>query len=227
MADGSVAKRTTTRADELYDTLLRKIADQELVAGQSLVISHLAETYGMSPIPIREALSRLRENNLVEYRPMQGFRVVPPLDASEVHDLFTARLEIEVASAKYAAAAITTDKIEAMKRANDAIKHMKFGVRYRDYKTFIHLNAEFHSCMVSATGNRFLQRAYKVLGYEAQSARILHGIGLPDRDQICQEHDEIINALSRRDAEAAVTMVRAHIEHGYERLFETDPNSPS
>ena len=206
-------------SDRVYAELLSRISDRKLVGGQVLVISELASEFGCSSIPVREALSRLRESQLIDYKSMHGFRVAPLLTQEETRALFIARLELESTAARYAAAGFDKRIAGQMADINGKIRRLSLGRLYRDYQEFVALNAAFHACMVSASGNRFLKQAYDALGYNAQSARILHGVGLPDQDSICAEHDAIVRHLSAGDRTEAVSMVRNHICDGYARLF--------
>lgn len=227
--DHMASKRKATRADQIYSELLSRISDRQLVGGQLLVISHLAEEFSCSTIPVREALARLREKNLVEYRTMQGFRVAPSLTPDKIHNLFVARLEIEVVAARYASVAFPSEIAQKMQTINNEIGGLSPGRKYSEYQEFVALNEQFHFCLIKASGNDFLYKAYQAIGYNAQSARILHGVGLPDHEQICEEHNLIVNHLTKADTAAAVAVVRDHIRHGYERLYDeplqliTDP----
>ena len=214
--------------DRIHAELLSRISDRQLVGGQVLVISDLATEFGCSPIPVREALSRLREGGLVEYRAMQGFRVAPPLTAAETRALFIARLELEAIAARYAAGRPMAEATCAMATINDEIRGLSLGRTYAGYQRFVQLNAEFHQLLVGAAGNPFLEHAYGALGYNAQSARILHGVGLPDQARICAEHDAIVDGLAAGDPARAARVVRDHIRGGYARLFREElPDAPS
>lgn len=205
--------------DRIHTELLRRISDRELLGGQVLVITDLATEFGCSAIPVREALSRLRDSGLVEYRAMQGFRVSPPLTSAGMRALFIARMEIEAIAMSYAVRLQPTGAVQSMTAINEEIRHLSLGRTYAEYQRFVHLNADFHILLVGAAENLFLDRAYRAIGYSAQSARILHGVGLPDQGRICAEHDAIVAGLAAGNAAEAIQFVRAHIRGGYVRLF--------
>ncbi|MEH6774298.1 MAG: GntR family transcriptional regulator, partial [Cereibacter changlensis] len=96
-------KRT---ADQIYETLLKRIVDGNLRPGDSLGEQATAEEFGLSRTPIREALQRLSNAGLAERGSRRAF-VVRRMDQSELQDLFEALGELEALVARLAALRMT------------------------------------------------------------------------------------------------------------------------
>jgi DNA-binding GntR family transcriptional regulator len=190
----------------------------ELREGEKIVLSELANEFGTSMIPLREALARLTAERLVTYEPNKGFRVAPAPDSDEIAYLFEARLVMELGALELGMDAVTTEVVAALRAINDQIRAQNYGESFTDFQGFITDNAKFHEILVGLTGNPLVIDAYKRLGYHERIPLTLHGRGVQDIGRIIREHDLIIAALADHSLEKARSALKAHILDAYDRL---------
>lgn len=210
--------RKANLASLAHDEILRRITVGELREGEKIVLHDLARSLGVSPIPIREALSRLSAERTVTYEPNRGFRVAPALGPDEVADLFEARLVLELGALEVGMAQVTDAMVAELSLINDRIRRRSYGPRFEDFADFILDNARFHAILVGLPGNPLVQEAYDRLGYHQRIPRTMHGRGIVDAARIVEEHDAIVAALRARDRDGARAALRAHIVDAYDRL---------
>src|SRR4051812_11559444 len=113
MARETRPRPPVTKGDYAYEQLRRRIVTGELAPGTRLDLPVLCETLGVSRMPVRDALSRLDEQGLVEIRP-QLATVVSTLSAADLHDTYGARMALESLLIGEAAARVDDKLVAAM-----------------------------------------------------------------------------------------------------------------
>ena len=201
-----------------YSEIHRRIMVGDLREGEKINLLELAEEFGTSMIPLREALARLAAERLVIYEPNKGFRVAPAPNASEIAYLFEARLVMELGALEVGIDAVTPTVIADLNKINDHFRIQNYGACFNDFKGFISGNAKFHEILIGLTGNPLIIDAYQRLGYHERIPLTLHGRGVQDIDRIINEHDLIIAALEGRSLDQARSALKAHIIDAYDRL---------
>ena len=201
-----------------HNEIHRRIMVGELREGEKIVLLELANEFGTSMIPLREALARLTAERLVTYEPNKGFRVAPAPDADEIAHLFEARLVMELGALELGMNAVTPTVVAALQAINDRIRAQNYGESFTDFQGFITDNARFHEILVGLTGNPLVIDAYQRLGYHERIPLTLHGRGVQDIGRIISEHDLIISALAAHSLEKARSALKAHILDAYDRL---------
>lgn len=214
--NGILPLRRANLVDQVHDELHRRITDRLLPAGERIVIDRLALELGVSLVPIREALARLKAERLVTHEANKGYRVAPAPEPFEMRQLFEARLLIEKGSLEQGFDRITDQTVAQMATINDQIRKGHYGANFNSFRAFIDLNAAFHATIVGLTGNSFIISAYSQLGYHQRVAQTLYGRGPDNIEQIVAEHDAVIDGLRRRDLGAARRALSTHILNGLE-----------
>ena len=192
--------------DTIYIAIRRAIITCELQPGQDLREQALAEQYGVSRSPIRDALLRLAQENLVTVLPREGYQVKPILisDAANICDF---RLLIEPACARAAAQA-------------DG-KALRVLDRFRGFADLDHTENEhieynhaFHCAIAEAAGNKLLETvARNLTGQIERLLRVRLRVLSPDAvGRICLEHEAIIDALQAHDAGRASRLTYEHVK---------------
>ncbi len=182
--------------------------------GEWLRQERLAQEYGVSQMPVREALKKLAAEGLVEHVPYRGVRVVE-FAPEDVEDLYACRAFIESMAARFAAQNISDDEVgelAQLQRRMAACRTPEDLVEYRE------LNRQFHSAIFAASRRSYLVRTLAQL-WAAFPTMLWSNVprvavdSLPSRDQPdIEEHAAIVAALRARDANAAERAVRHHIE---------------
>jgi DNA-binding GntR family transcriptional regulator len=198
--------------DSVYNSIRRAILSCEFQPGQELREQELAARYRVSRSPVRDALLRLEQENLVTVLPRQGY-CVNPISVADVKEIFSLRVLIEPACA--AAAAQAGD---AALRSLDRFRG--FIDEEFDEPMFGKYNRSFHSAIAELSGNKRLAAA--ALSIAEQFERlVLVGRAtsdFPSAHRMCGEHDAIIDALQAHDADRASRLSHEHAEGTHVRL---------
>jgi DNA-binding GntR family transcriptional regulator len=196
-------------ADAAYEALFGAIEGGTLRPGARLREIELSEWVGASRTPIREALGRLEGEGLVARDPSRGM-IVAELDHGLVAELYDMREVLEGTAAGLAARHASEAEIDALRSL--AQRDREAG---DDPVRLARLNRLFHEAMFRSAHNRFLMRAVHAL----RQSMVLLGrttLAVPGRPETARaEHDAIVEAIARRDAEAASAAARAHIRAAY------------
>ena len=203
-----------TLAATLRRTLLELIRFGGFAEGARLYPQELAQRFGVSLTPVREALMQLATEGFIEATPRRGFRVRPP-SAGQVRELWQARLAFETTAAELAVARLEVGEIGAA----DLLPLVEIQAR-RDARgaamaprEHIELNAAFHHRQVELGGNRLLTGLYRGIQMQLLGAWVQRGLETWRRrlDSDAAEHHAIIDALRARDAAACTAAIRRHI----------------
>lgn len=199
--------------DDVYDQLVVLIVDGHVAPEEPLSIDALAREFGVSTSPLREALARLESTGLIRRAAMRGYRVAPALEAGELRELLDARLLIEPAAARSAAAAPSrAQTVTALDAAVDSLTTAPRGSSYESFREYYEADRRFHQAVVHGTGNRFVEQAYDALGGQFQRFRLFSGRGVTDAESTIAEHQAVRDAIDRGDVEGAYQAMTDHLE---------------
>ncbi len=138
-----------SKTDRVYEHILSQHTRGEYAAGQRLVIGQIAEEVRVSPVPVREALSRLQSDGIVEYQHQKGFRI-RRLDPTQVSAALEAHAIIEAAAIGLASPFIDADAIARLRQRNDAIAAT---VTSFDHSGFVNASSRFHDLLLDYCPN--------------------------------------------------------------------------
>lgn len=180
-----------------------------LAPGTQLFESELAAKHGVSKTPVREALSKLRVEGLVRVLPRRGY-LVEALTVAQVVALLELRGVLESGAAALAATRITPQQVAELRTLAHA--RPARGGR-RGTVDFIRLNRAFHVRAAEASQN---DRVVDLLGQcldELERAFFLGARVADVTTEVHEDHVALVNALARRDADAARRVVMEQLEH--------------
>jgi DNA-binding GntR family transcriptional regulator len=205
-ADG-VASPSDAPQEGVYEALFREIVTGKLAGGERLMIDEIAERFGVSKIPVREALKALEAKGWVESAPRRG-TYVRALSLSELHELFELRMIIEPETTALAAHRRRTVHLQQLAAL---IEESEAAIKVNDFVTSSRVNLEFHSVIAQAAGN---QHAYDVIhDLELRLARYFFESEWNERSETAHEHLAIYEAIRDQRAEDAATITRNHLRH--------------
>jgi DNA-binding GntR family transcriptional regulator len=204
-------------SNKVYELLKKEIVSNKLEPDARLILKALSKRFGVSAIPIREALFRLATEKLIVLEHNKGFKVARKPDAKDIFQWQQARLLIEPAIADMVLENITSKEIACLRELNVAMRTHHYGPRYEEYSYFINLNAEFHRRIVIASRNDLIIEMYDTLNYGPQVGRFHEERGVPDLQLLCDEHDDIIRAIEKKDAKMYRRKSTSHIVQGFDR----------
>lgn len=204
----------------LHDLLKEMIFGWKLAPGAKININHLARELNVSPIPLREALSRLQSTNLVVFEPNKGYRVSDILDRESMNQMFEARLLIESHAVRTVIRRGDRDIVRELASLNEKLSRIDTKSSYSEVLAFNQLDHLFHRTLVERCGNPFLLEAYEGMHCHLHIARFYHLRGEVDQKEAAEEHREIIEAVATRDVYRAEEAVAGHIREVGKRLLQ-------
>lgn len=202
-----VARKTST-SRHLYEKLREEILTLELAPGEPVDENGLAERYGVSRSPVREALIRLEADGLVRLTPNKG-AIITPLHLEEFPQYIEVLDFVQRVVTRLAATNRSNEDIEKIRARN---KEFINAVAAHDVVRMIDANYEFHLAISSAASNRYLTDMYKRLLDEGRRITRLYFRSYdddPPRDRV-SAHQEFIDAIASRDAEGAERLAHEH-----------------
>src|SRR4051794_29655129 len=197
-------------AARVYAYVKERLLDGRFPGGALLSENELSQQLGLSRTPVRQAFVQLEAEGLLELYPKRGALVVP-VAASEIEDVFEARLLVEEHCARRAAAAGGGAAPARPAPATPAGGRASAGGGGGG-GDFEKPDRLFHRAIVNAAGNAILTRLYDALRDRQQRIAAVSLARNPgDAERFITEHRGIADALSRADAQAARELVAAHL----------------
>ena len=183
--------------------------------GSRLVESELAERFGVSRTPIREALQRLETQSLLT-RDGRSL-VVASLDHNQMAELYVVRTELEGLAARLAAQHASEEEIDVLQQMVGADRTWT-----HDASALSRSNKRFHKQLHLASHNRFLVQqldlVHRSMALLATTSLAVEGRGPVALD----EHQAIVTAISERNGAAAYQAVRQHLSQAFITRLQHD-----
>jgi DNA-binding GntR family transcriptional regulator len=209
------ATRKTTVSEDVYRALKRDVLTLVHQPGAPLREQELAEKYGSSRVPVREACGRLHQEGLVQSVPYKGY-FASPISVKDIADSFELRLLIESHSVRLAARRADEGSLLALSR----LGHVEYTHEdWHSYAQFLEQNRAFHLTVARLAGN---ERLFVVLRdlMERMQRYFFLGLDLGDYGaEMREEHDLLTAAIRARDEKTAEKRIREQIESSRERIL--------
>nr|WP_319473555.1 GntR family transcriptional regulator [uncultured Sphaerochaeta sp.] len=205
-----------TAAEKAYEAISEKIISGEYEPGKRLVRRQLAQELGMSAIPILEAMKRLEQDGLIEYRAHWGSIVtIPTID--RVMDMFTMREALECQVARILAVKATEEQQEQLLSLAKELDKIRYEAN--DAETVTHLHIKFHLQMAEFTGFPSLlaglqKNNFQWLIFNATRSRRLRANIQP------YWHTTLLEHIFKHDPDLAEKKMREHIYDAYNPILE-------
>lgn len=209
-----------TEADRIVDELVNAILSGKYQPGEQLVQRKVADDFGVATITVREAFHRLAPSGLIEVTPKVGAHVVE-LDYPKIRELYYVRMALEGMSARLAAIDATATEKKRLHRSAERLDQILNSSRRFDSDA-IKLHTQFHLDLAAASHNEYLQKLIENL----MLVRVLwHNSEWHKRRMVTRKiknHDSLIDAILKSDAEAAETILRDDIHNGLLEVEEAE-----
>jgi DNA-binding GntR family transcriptional regulator len=184
----------------------------ELEPGTRLSPPELAQRFGVSTMPVREALRLLGEEGLVEVAPRKWTRVASP-DPNLLDEVYPIVGTLE----RFAVSTVPSVPIEAINEARDANRDLADAVARHDVVGCTEADDRFHSVLIHLNANETLRRTIASLKARTRMLESTY-YRLDDASESVRQHAEIIDALIRNDVERAGEIVAENWEMGHAKL---------
>jgi DNA-binding GntR family transcriptional regulator len=193
---------------DVAERLRQQIFARELEPGSWIDEMKLAEEYGISRTPLREALKVLAAEGLVTMKVRRG-AYVTEMSADDVKQIYHLLGLLESDAAGVVARNASDEQIRELRTLHDKLEKQ---VRQRD--AFFATNEQFHIRLLQMSGNRWLEQTVHDLRKVMKLNRH-HSLFRQGRlAESLAEHREVMQAIERRDAESAVRLMRRHFDNG-------------
>jgi DNA-binding GntR family transcriptional regulator len=205
------SKRGTKTSERIYQDLRQSIILGRYRPGDRLKAEALADEYGVSNTPVREALQMLGQEGLVSIKPHSGY-FVTQITLRELRDLLELREILEVAAVERAAVRISEEELTALEHVHDG---------YTDedgdpYIRYIMDNRRFHYLVARASGNRELAEALGHLHDRLNPYWVMVHPG----DVMAQIHQCLVEALREHDVALARQSILEEVRETREATLE-------
>jgi len=196
-------------SEQVYAELSQQIISQRLKPGQRLREEQLASQFGISRTPLRDAISRLAQNGLVDIEPRKGASV-KQFNIDDVVEVYDIRTVLEGLAARLAAPELNLNEL----------KKLKALFSKKDPRSLIKADTGLHDLIINSCGNKKLMeilnnihglvQAFRVAGYKSRQRSATATV----------DHKQILKALMERDEAAAENLMRGHIQKVKQEILQ-------
>ena len=194
-------------ADKLISDIRKEVSSGILKPGDQLEVTTLAERFGVSRTPIREAIRTLVESGVLETRPRKG-SFVRVLSAKQLLDLFQVAAELEGMACRLAALSLTKENVEAIERG---LAKCTQAAEAQNNAEYAMANLDFHTAIHNASGNDWLIEQLRQLQINLNSYRTMPYEIRGRLNKSTDEHKIICDAILSGDGEHACNLMRDHM----------------
>jgi DNA-binding GntR family transcriptional regulator len=187
----------------------RRIISGEIATDVNLSELTLAEEFGVSRTPVREALKQLQTEGLVEIRPRVGTFVTTP-SRREITELFEMKELLEGAAARLMA---QRGRVPELDRLEENLREEDDAVTRDDRVRYAELVQEFHDLLIVGSDNNKLEAHYRILMNQlAYSRLVTTSLSQPGRPALSdQEHHRVVELIIAKDGDSAERVMREHV----------------
>lgn len=200
---------TSPLTKQVYDIIRKNIISREYLPGDKLDILTLADTFGVSRSPVKDAINQLVHEGLIEVIPRRG-TYVSELNFNEFIDILDARLMIE----KWAAEQIVESaNNEQIKKWTEIVNKMDklLEVNPFPFDDYVALDMLFHKMLVEWADNSKVKEIYFSLNTHVALSRIVYSTSLESTIARHKDHWNLVNALKNHDLTAFTNTITMHI----------------
>ncbi|WP_447895345.1 GntR family transcriptional regulator [Vreelandella sp. GE22] len=206
-----------TASSRIYEILRRDLVDGRFAAGEKLAINALKERYQVGLSPLREALNKLAAYGLLIQENQRGFRV-PTLTRTELDDIAKTRLALEAMAFEQAIAHGDATWEADLLAAEHRLKCADMAPEKED--EWERLHTRFHRTLVAPCGSVWLLRFIEQLHDQFDRYR-RQGPEMPAvRQQLDEEHHQLVVLALERNAQAARQLLDEHITRSYDAALQ-------
>ena len=211
----------TALYQEVAERLRQRIFAHELMPGDWIDEKKLADQYGISRTPLREALKVLASEGLVELKPRRGCYVTE-ISRQDLDDIFALMAMLEGRCAGDAVRQASPADIAAL---DDIHKRLEAAARDNRIDAFFEANQEFQYRIQELAGNRWMLSVIQDLRKVLKLCR-LHSLSIEGRlQQSLDEHRAVMAAFKAGDPVKAEALMQVHLLSGHDALIKMDPKA--
>ncbi|MFI0859166.1 GntR family transcriptional regulator [Streptomyces smyrnaeus] len=225
MAEGTGGSTNRSIQAQVIAEMRGRIISGEIDPGDPLSELALAEEFGVSRTPVREALKQLQTEGLVEIRPRVGTFVTTP-SRREITELFEMKELLEGAAARLLA---QRGRVPETDRLQENLKEADAAVARDDHERYAELVGEFHELLITGADNHKLEAHYRTLMNQLAYSRLVKtSLSQPGRPlQSDREHHLVVELIVEKDGDSAEQVMREHVRASRRALMAGLPTPGS
>lgn len=216
-------EKVSGKSDQIYETLRRAIVRLEMEPGAAISEKELCGRFEVSRTPVREALQRLAEEDLVDIHPHSG-TWVSRISFALAEEGFVLRRALEVESVRRAAALVTEAGVAEL---DGLIARMRFTLRDDRLADYLEVDDAFHAAIARISA---YPRIWKFIGLAKVQLDRMRQFSAPvpgHLAEVTEQHAAIVQALARRNAMQAELAMRIHLDSSFEVMAAIYPGQPA
>ncbi|NGY60318.1 GntR family transcriptional regulator [Lentzea sp. NEAU-D13] len=190
----------------ILDELRRCLLDGDVPPGTEIPLDAVAQVFGVSRIPVREALKTLIGEGLVEHQPNLGYQVAR-LTLHELHELYVVREVLEVAALTAAVAAAGEQDDQEATATHEALGQ---AIAAHDVRGYHRNSRRFHLALVRPCGMHRLLAMLESAWNTTEPVQPMAHVSDGAKAEMHRDHEEMLSAFLARDVDRLVTAARAH-----------------
>lgn len=200
--------KTSPSAYKVYRYILDKLTSRILFPGMQIVEADLEKEIGISRTPIRAAIQRLHYEGLVDIIPYKGAFIAQPT-YEEITNAYQCKNLLEAEAVRLACFYITDEELN---RLDELLQQEKMLHNQQKVHDFYRMNQEFHMIIAKASRNPFLVKYINELINKCNVYLIFYDnlVSPAHVSPTYKEHARILEAMKKRDSNAAVTAIKRH-----------------
>jgi DNA-binding GntR family transcriptional regulator len=183
---------------------------------EALKETKISEELGVSRTPVREAIKQLELEGLVMIIPNKG-AVVSSIGAGDIEDIYAIRSRIEGLAARWATEKITDEQIETLE---EILYLSRFHLNKGHIEQLYELDTKFHELIYEISGSRIIKHILKDFHNYVKRVRLASLSSLERAEKSVQEHEAILEAITRRDFDAVEKLTNEHVERTKRNLID-------
>ncbi len=210
-------RRARSIQGRVIEEMRRRIADREFEPGALLSELALADEFGVSRTPVREALKQLQTEGLVQIRPRVGTFVTIP-SRREITELFEMKELLEGAAARLLA---HRGKVPELEQLEENLRQADLAVAQDDRERYADLVGEFHELIIVGADNGKLEAHYRMLMNQLAYPQLVKtSLSQPGRPlQSDREHHVVVELILAKDGDSAERVMREHVRASRQALL--------
>lgn len=203
-----------TLREKIVETIRSAIVNGQLQAGTRVAEPDLADRFGISRTPIREAFRQLESEGFITVIPRKG-AVVASFSAKDVSDFYDLKALLEGYAARCAAKVLSEKDLAKMEAVN---RQIEAAAAKKDLRKVLLLHNEFHDIFLKACGNEKLHSIIQGMVMQFQRFRLV--LAMPGKiEGSVRQHQEIVEAFRKRDGTLAEGLVQKNAMYGKKILL--------
>ncbi|MGG3449133.1 GntR family transcriptional regulator [Domibacillus aminovorans] len=200
---------TSLLTKQVYDVLKGKIIGRKYNPGEKLDINKIADEFGVSRSPVKDAINQLVHEGLIEIIPRKG-TYVTELNLTDFIEVLDARLMIEMWAAQKIIQTVTDEQMDEWEQIVEEMDSL-LDVTPFPFELYVDLDMKFHRTLVQWAANKKVQEVYSSLNTHVALSRLVHATSFESTLKRHKDHQCLCEAMRERDLPSFLGKIKLHI----------------